>query len=45
MQAKTDEPLFDFLVGWFVRHTTTEDRLIGEFVRNHAALRELASDS
>jgi len=43
MQAKTYEPLFEFLVGWFIQHTTTEDRLIGEFVRNHAATRERVS--
>ena len=43
MQAKTYEPLFEFLVAWFIRHTTTEDHLIGEFVRHQAATREMVS--
>ena len=41
MQAKTYEPLFEFLVDWFVQHTTTEDHMIGEFVRNQAEIREM----
>lgn len=34
MNAMTYEPLLDFLVGWFVQHTTSEDRRIGEFLRS-----------
>ena len=33
MNAMTYEPLFEFLVGWFVQHTTTEDHRIGEYLR------------
>lgn len=34
INAMTYEPLLDFLVGWFVQHTTSEDRRIGEFLRS-----------
>lgn len=37
MNAMTYEPLLDFLVGWFVQHTTSEDRRIGEFLRNRGS--------
>ena len=33
MNAMTYEPLFEFLIGWFIQHTTTEDHRIGEHVR------------
>ena len=33
MNAITYEPLFEFLIGWFIQHTTTEDHRIGEHVR------------
>lgn len=33
MNAITYEPLLEFLVGWFIQHTTTEDRHIGEHLR------------
>jgi hemerythrin len=31
MQSKSYEALFEFLVDWFIRHTTEEDKHIGEF--------------
>ena len=37
MNAMTYEPLLDFLVGWFIQHTTSEDRHIGEFLRSRGS--------
>jgi hemerythrin len=31
VQSKSYEVLFEFLVDWFIRHTTEEDKHIGEF--------------
>ena len=33
MNGMTYEPLFEFLIGWFIQHTTSEDHRIGEHVR------------